>query len=188
MNTYEEGVLKEKQIIVDGPTLMNQKAFYDAVISKASVWIPKMKPADFETIMRKKYENRAQSEDYDEEASDDFVFIKHFDQYLKKERAFTDKINLLEYRRPYFNMTKKYLEFNLNSFEDFLVDKNVKYGSRADLVLKIRTIMNAEKKKGKVNGKSCVSWRIKNYQLDKEDLVVDGEATEVEVKEITDGS
>ena len=48
--------------------------------------------------------------------------------------------------------------------------------------------MNAEKKKGKVNGKSCVSWRIKNYQLAKEDLVIDGEATEVEVKEITDGS
>ena len=80
------------------------------------------------------------------------------------------------------------MDFDLDSFEDFLVEKKVKYGDRPDLVLKIRTIMNAEKKKGKVNGKSCVSWRIKNYQLDKEDLVVDGEATEVEVKEITDGS
>ena len=165
---------------------MNQKAFYDAVISKASFWIPKMKASDFEVVMRKKYENRLQSKDYDEEASDDFVFIKHFDQYIKKEQAFTDRTNLLEYKRPYFNMIKKYLDFDLDSFEDFLVEKKVKYGDRPDLVLKIRTILNAKKKHGKINGKSCVSWRIQNYQLAKEDLVIDGEATEV--KEITDGS
>jgi hypothetical protein len=186
VNTHVEGVLKEKQIIVDGPTLMNQKAFYDAVISKASFWIPKMKASDFEVVMRKKYENRLQSEEYDKEASDDFVFIKYFDQYIKKEQAFTDRTNLLEYKRPYFNMIKKYLDFDLDSFEDFLVEKKVKYGDRPDLVLKIRTILNAKKKHGKINGKSCVSWRIQNYQLAKEDLVIDGEATEV--KEITDGS
>ena len=187
VNTFIDGVSEEKEIIVDGPTLMNQKAFYDAVISKASVWIPKMKPGDFETIMRKKYENRTQSKNYVEEANEDLVFVKYFTQYIKKEQAFTDKVNLLEYRRPHFDMTKKSLEFNLDSFEDFLVDKKVKI-KRVDLVMKLQKILNAEKNRGKINGKSCVSWRIKNYQLAKEDLVIDGEATEVEVKEITDGS
>ena len=70
-----------------------------------------MKPGDFETIMRKKYENRTQSKNYVEEANEDLVFVKYFTQYIKKEQAFTDKVNLLEYRRPHFDMTKKSLEF-----------------------------------------------------------------------------
>ena len=187
VNAFVDGILEEKEIIVDGPTLMNQKAFYDAVIIQASVWIPKMKPADFETIMRKKYENRIQSKNYVEEANEDLVFVKHFTQYIKKEQAFTDKINLLEYNRPHFDMTKKSLDFNLDSFEDFLEEKKVKI-KRVDLVMKVQRILNAKKNHGKINNKSCVSWKIKNYQLAKEDLVIDGEATEVEVKEITDGS
>jgi hypothetical protein len=161
---------------------MNQKLFYDEVIKQASVWIPKMKPADFEIIMRKKYENRTQSEDYDEEASEDFVFIKYFSQYINKERAFTDKINLLEYKRPHFDMAKKSLEFNLDSFEDFLVEKRIKI-KRADLVLDIKKILKAKKKHGKINGKSCVSWRIKDYEIDKSNLVIDGEYEEVEETE-----
>lgn len=186
INAFVNGVLEEKKIRVDGPTLMNQKLFYDEVIKQASVWIPKMKPADFEIIMRKKYENRTQSEDYDEEASEDFVFIKHFSQYINKEQAFTDKTNLLEYKRPHFDMTKKSLEFNLDSFEDFLVEKRIKI-KRADLVLDIKKILKAKKKHGKVKGKSCVSWRIKNYEIDKSDLVIDGEYEEVkETERITD--
>ncbi len=56
--------------------------------------------------------------------------------------------------------------------------------------MKIQKILNAERKRGKINNKSCVFWRIKNYQLanPSKDLVIDGEATEIEVKEITDGS
>ena len=182
INAFVNGVLEEKKIRVDGPTLMNQKLFYDEVIKQSSVWIPKMKPADFEIIMRKKYENRTQSEDYDEEASEDFVFIKYFSQYINKERAFTDKINLLEYKRPHFDMAKKSLEFNLDSFEDFLVEKRIKI-KRADLVLDIKKILKAKKKHGKVNGKSCVSWRIKDYEIDKSNLVIDGEYEEVEETE-----
>ncbi len=134
---------------------MNQKAFYDAVISKASVWIPKMKAADFETIMRKKFENRTQSKDYVEEANEDLVFIKYFSQYIKKEQAFTDKINLLEYKRPHFDLTKKFLEFNLDSFEDFLNGKRIKI-KRVDLVMKIQKILKAKKNRGKINGKRLV--------------------------------
>ena len=31
---------------------MKTKAFYDAVISKAQVWLPKMKPVEFEKTMK----------------------------------------------------------------------------------------------------------------------------------------
>ena len=186
INAFVDGLLKEKEIRVDGPTLMNQKLFYDAVIIQASVWIPKMKPTDFETIMRKKYENRTQSENYDEDSNEDLVFIKYFSQYVKNQSAFTDKINLLQYKRPHFDITKKSLEFNLGAFEDFLVEKRVNY-KRVDLVMNIQRILKAKKYRGKVKNKSCVSWRIENYDLAKEDLVIDGEYEEIKEK-VTDGS
>jgi len=186
INAFVDGLLKEKEIRVDGPTLMNQKTFYDAIIIQASVWIPKMKPTDFETIMRKKYENRTQSENYDEDSNEDLVFIKYFSQYIKNQSAFTDKINLLQYKRPHFDITKKSLEFNLGAFEDFLVEKRVNY-KRVDLVMNIQKILKAKKYRGKVKNKSCVSWRIENYDLAKEDLIIDGEYEETKEK-VTDGS
>ena len=64
VNAVVQGQPVEKIITVDGPTLRNKKLFYDAVISKASVWIPEMKPADFEEIMRRKYAARDKSKDY----------------------------------------------------------------------------------------------------------------------------
>ena len=186
INAFVDGLLKEKEIRVDGPTLMNQKSFYDAVIIQASVWIPKMKPTDFETIMRKKYENRTQSEHYDEDSNEDLVFIKYFSQYIKNQSAFTDKINLLQYKRPHFDVTKQSLEFNLGAFEDFLVEKRVNY-KRVDLVMNIQKILKAKKYRGKIKNKSCVSWRIENYDLAKEDLIIDGEYEEIKEK-VTDGS
>mgnify|MGYP003651169870 FL=1 len=185
INAFVDGLLKEKEIRVDGPTLMNQKTFYDAIIIQASVWIPKMKPTDFETIMRKKYENRTQSENYDEDSNEDLVFIKYFSQYIKNQSAFTDKINLLQYKRPHFDITKKSLEFNLGAFEDFLVEKRVNY-KRVDLVMNIQKILKAKKYRGKVKNKSCVSWRIENYDLAKEDLVIDGEYEELKEKVTND--
>jgi len=188
VNAFVDGVLDEKKITVDGPTLMNQKAFYDAVITKASVWVPRMKPSDFETIMRKKYENRTQSEDRDEEADEDLVFIKYFSQYIKKEQAFSDKTNLLVYKRPHFDMIRSSLEFNLNSFEDFLVERKINI-KRVDLVMKVQDVLKASKHRGKVNNKSCVSWRIENYKVEKDDLVIDGDYEEVKDSErIIDGT
>ena len=138
--------------------------------------------------MRHKFNNRTQSEDYVEEANEDLVFIKYFTQYIKKEKAFSDKINLLEYKRPHFNMTKKSLEFNLDSFEDFLVEKRVKI-KRVDLVMNIQKILKAKKYHGKVKKRSCVSWRIEEYDLAKEDLVIDGEYEETkETERITNGT
>ena len=178
-----EGKVIKKEIIIDGPTLMNQKLFYDAVMSQASVWIPKMKVADFETIMMQKFESRTKSIHYVEEANKDLVFKKHFNHYIKQENAYSEKINLLEYKRPFFDMDKKSLEFNLDAFEDFLTDKRIKI-ARVDLVMLVQRVLKAIKNRGKVKVKenqykSCVSWKIDNYHIDLEDLIVEGEYKEV---------
>ena len=55
--------------------------------------------------------------------------------------------------------------------------------TRVDLVLKLQKVLKAKKNRGKYLEKSCVSWRIKNADIDKDDMIVEGEA-----KEITDGS
>ena len=55
---------------------------------------------------------------------------------------------------------------------------------RVDLVIKIQQILGAQKIRGKVEGKSFVRWRILDYQIPQESLIVEGEATEV--KEISD--
>ena len=192
VNTVAEGKPQIIEIRVDGPTLMNQKLFYDAVISKASVWIPKMPPRDFEEIMRKKYENKIKSKEYVEEANEDLVFKKRFLQYIEARGLEVDKTNLLEYKRPYTDTTKNSLEFILTDFEDFLEDKKIKI-KRVDLVMDVQKILKAKKYNGKVKvgekWKSCPSWRVENFNVKNKDLIFEGEVAEVkDTKEITDGS
>jgi hypothetical protein len=178
VNAMVNDQLVEKEILVDGPTLMKQQLFYDQVISQASVWIPKMKPSDFEIIMRKKYEVRTQSKDYVEEANKDLIFIKHFKNYIRQVKAFTDKKELANYQLPYYNPNTTALEFNLDAFEDYLESKKVNI-ERVDLVLKLQRILKARKNRGKWKGKSCVSWRIENAEIAKEDMILEGEFKEV---------
>ena len=78
-------------------------------------------------------------------------------------------------------MKKKYIEFNLNDFEDYLEEKKINM-ARVDLVLKVQKILKASKVKGKINDKSCVRWRIQKYDVPKEDLIIEGEAVEVKEK------
>ena len=146
-------------------------------MKQAQIWLPKMKKDTFDNIMKKKFDARTQSDEYVSEAAQDMVFIKYFEQYIHKEQAYTDSSSLLEYKRPHFNFDKNYLEFNLNSFEDFLVEKRVGT-ERVDLVLNIQRILKAKKVKGKIKGKSCVRWRISEYDIPREDLIIEGEATE----------
>ena len=55
--------------------------------------------------------------------------------------------------------------------------------------MKVQRILKAKKNHGKVGEKSCVSWRIKDYDIDKNDLVIDGEYEDVpETERITDES
>ena len=72
----------------------------------------------------------------------------------------------------------------MNNFEDYLSDIKRINLERVDLVMKIQRILQARKIKGKVEDKSCVRWRITNYNIPQESLIIEGEA--VEVKEITD--
>ena len=62
-----------------------------------------MKPADFEEIMRRKYEAREKSNNYVEEAEEDLRFIKHFKNYISEEKAYTKK-ELAYFGLPYYNM------------------------------------------------------------------------------------
>jgi hypothetical protein len=75
---------------------------------------------------------------------------------------------------PYFNQKKNFLEFNLNNFEDYLHSQKINM-ERVDLVLKMQTILNAKKHRGKYLGKSCVSWKIESPDLIAEDIVIEGE-------------
>ena len=103
VNAVVQGEPVEKEIIVDGPTLMNQKLFYDAVIKQSSVWIPKMKANDFEIVMRKKFESRTKSEDYVADSEEDQKFENHFDNFINLTIIFTDKKELAYYWIPFFN-------------------------------------------------------------------------------------
>ena len=85
------------------------------------------------------------------------------------------------------SMINKSLEFNLDAFEDFLTDKRIKI-ARVDLVMQVQRILKAEKNRGKVKIKekeyrSCVSWKIDDYEIDLDDLIIDGEYKEVIKKE-----
>ena len=85
---------------------------------------------------------------------------------------------------PFYDIKKEALEFNLDSFEDFLDSKRITI-KRVDLVRKVKRILKANKNKGKVNGKSCVSWKIDKWDLPREQITIEGEYKEGgEVKEI----
>ena len=179
------GETKKKIVNMDGPTLRNRKLFYNAIISKASVWLPEMKDKEFDDIMRLKFESRLISKDYVEEANEDLVFKKNFNNYIKETKAYTNKIELANYGFPYYNMKRAQLEFDLDNFEDYLHKQRINM-QRVDLVLNVQRILKAKKIKGKVNNKSCVSWRVFNYEIEKENLIIEGESQDIsEPKEIT---
>ena len=166
-----------KTIIVDGPTIMNQGKFYDAVVIQAQVWIPKMKALQFEEIMRVKFESRTKSIHYEEEADESYVFKKYFTNYIKLKKAHTDKKELANYGTPYFNQVSNELEFSLDQFESYLQEQRVTY-KRVDLVMKLQDVLNANKKNGKYKGKSLVSWVIDKPEIENEDLMIEGNFSE----------
>jgi len=172
-----EGESFTKIIRVSGPTLMNRKLFYDAVVTQAQVWIPRMKADDFETVMRMKFETRKKAENSVEDSDEALVFVKHFTNYIKQEKAFTDKKELAHYGLPWFNKPDNHLEFNLDKFEDYLQSQKVNL-KRVDLVLNIQDILKAKKIRGHYKEESLVSWRINKPELENEDIVLEGDFTE----------
>ena len=79
---------------------------------------------------------------------------------------------------PYFSQEKSTLEFNLDKFEDYLHKQKVNL-PRVDLVIKVQKVLKAKKNHGKFGSKSCVSWKILDQEVDKDDLIVDGEYKEL---------
>tara|TARA_R100001086_G_scaffold177303_1_gene97923 strand:- start:314 stop:742 length:429 start_codon:yes stop_codon:yes gene_type:complete len=137
-----------------------------------------MKASDFEEIMRRKYEAREKSDKYVEEAEENLKFVKHFKNYISIEKAYTNKKELALFGLPHYNMRKKYLEFNLDKFEDYLQKQRINL-DRVDLAMKCQDILKAVKKHGKYGAKSCVFWRLYNQEMDKDDLIIEGEYQEV---------
>jgi hypothetical protein len=175
---------KKVDIIVDGPTLMKPSAFYDEVMRQAAVWVPKMKPVDFEKIMRKKFDLRTKSNDYVEESSEDLRFVKYFRAYVKRTKAFTDKKQLYVYKLPYYEHKDSSIYFNLDQFEDYLESQKINI-KRVDLVLKIQRILKGKKINGKYKDNSCVYWKIEKPKIDEEDIMIEGEIILEEKEQIT---
>jgi hypothetical protein len=76
---------------------------------------------------------------------------------------------------PYLNQLADELEFNLDSFEDYLQGQKVNY-KRVDLVMKIQDILKARKKHGTHQNKSLVSWVIEEPDIENEDIILEGKS------------
>ena len=193
----KDGEVQEVKVLVDGPTLLKANLFYDEVIRKAQVWLPKMKPVDYEKIMKIKFDQRKKADlnDYiaDEDASEDKKFIKHFMQYLVRDRAYLDKKELFEYKLPFYDKNLNQLHFNIDKFEDYLESKKINI-KRVDLIRKIKDVFKGRKLNGKYKGESCISWVIENpsnwVNLETEEIIMEAEDAEIveEVKQITNES
>ena len=176
---------------MDGPTLRDMKKFYDEVIKQAQIWIPRTKAMDFETIVKNKFEERIKSKDYIEGNAIAEEFKTYFDKYVFKKQASTDPKQLLNFQMPVFNINKSQMDFNLIHFEDWLREQRYNFGDRHDLKKSIQDYLQGKSVNGKIKDedgewKSCVHWRIPNYEIkDKNVLTIDGETVEQqEIKEI----
>ena len=125
--------------------------------------------------MRMNFESRTKSKDYVDEANNNLVFKKYFTNYIKLSKAYTDKKELANYNMPYLNELADELEFNLDSFEDYLQVQKVNY-KRVDLVMKIQDILKARKKHGTHQNKSLVSWVIEEPDIENEDIILEGKS------------
>ena len=163
---------------------MKKKIFYDEVMRQAAVFLPFMKETDFDKMMLAKFQARTKSQDYDPESSEDVRFIGWFESFIDKFKAYTDKKELADFNMPYFNMKNSSLEFNLNKFDEFLTEKRVTL-ARVDLVLKCKRILRAKRYRGKYKEESCPSYKIDNYNIKKDNLIIEGEAQEIKERIIT---
>lgn len=180
--TIEEDKKIEKTVTVKGPDLMKKNIFYDEVMRQVAVFLPYMKELDFIEMMKAKFEARSKATDYDPESSEDIRFIGWFNLFIDKHKAYTDKKELVDFNLPYFNQKNDSLEFNLNKFDEFLAEKRINL-ARVDLVLKCKKVLKAKKYRGKYKNRSCTSYKIDNYNISKDNLIIEGQAQEIEEKE-----
>jgi hypothetical protein len=175
----------ESLVKMDGPTLRDMRKFYDKVIEQAQIWIPRMKAADFETIVKNKFEERIKSKDYIEGNAIAEEFRTYLDKYISKKQASTDPKQLLDFNMPVFDLKKSYLDFNLIHFEDFLRTEKYNFGDRNDLKKSIQDYAGGKKINGKIKDegghwRSCVHWRVFNYKINQKDLIIEGQVVKQE--------
>ena len=187
----KNGQAIQSLVKMDGPTLRDMKKFYDEVITQAQIWVPKMKPIDFETIVKNKFEERIRAKEYIEGDAQAEVFKKHFDKYLQKKLISDKPTQLLNFNMPTYHLKKQNLDFKLAHFEDYLEEIRFKYGDRNDLKKSIKDYLNGTQVNGKIKDednqyKSCVYWRVPRYKIqDPKILIIEGETIEnKEVKQI----
>jgi hypothetical protein len=189
-----DGETKEIKVLVDGPTLMKANLFYDEVIRKAQVWLPRMKPADYEKIMKIKFDQRRKTEleDYifEEDATEDTKFIKHFIKFLSRDKVYVNKQELADHQLCYYEKNLDQLHININRYEDYLEEKRINI-KRVDLIKRFKDIFKAKKVNGKYKGKSCVSWVIQNpsnwVDIKAEGILLEAEDAEIitDVRQLT---
>ena len=189
-----DGETKEIKVLVDGPTLMKANLFYDEVIRKAQVWLPRMKPADYEKIMKIKFDQRRKTEleDYifEEDATEDTKFIKHFIKFLSRDKVYVNKQELADHQLCYYEKNLDQLHININRYEDYLEEKRINI-KRVDLIKRFKYIFKAKKVNGKYKGKSCVSWVIQNpsnwVDIKAEGILLEAEDAEIitDVRQLT---
>ena len=75
-------------------------------------------------------------------------------------------------------------KFKLNKFDEFLAEKRITL-ARVDLVLKCKRILRAKRYRGKYKEQSCTSYKIDNYNINKDHLIIEGEAQEIDERTIT---
>ena len=145
-----------------------------------------MKAADFETIVKNKFEERIKSKNYLEGDASAEEFRTYLDKYIVRKQASTDPKQLLYFNMPTYHLKKSHLDFNLVHFEDFLRTEKYNFGDRNDLKKSIQDYTGGTEIKGKIkdeegNWRSCVHWRVFNYKLkDQKALIIEGQVVKQE--------
>jgi hypothetical protein len=116
---------------------MKANLFYDEVIRKAQVWLPRMKPADYEKIMKIKFDQRRKTElenyIFEEDATEDTKVIKHFIKFLSRDKVYVNKQELADHQLCYYEKNLDQLHININRYEDYLEEKRINI-KRVDLI------------------------------------------------------
>ena len=148
-----------------------------------------MKVNEFNALMSEVYKTR-NVEEADEEADENQDIRDWLDSFVNATAAYTERANLLQ-GVCYYDMETKELQFRMDLFIKFLRAQRITL-SRPKLISRLKRILKAQRKKSTITvgeGKEkketrLTVWRIPNYNVNEENLVIEGTAEE-DVKRVT---
>ena len=181
IDVQPDDLQKDKiRVELEAHQLRKKDKFYDAVLDRAGVWLPDMKTNEFNTLMSEVYKTR-NIEEAETEADEDQDIRDWFESFVSATAAYTERANLLQ-GVCYYNMETKELEFRLDLFIKYLRVQRVTI-SRPKLISRLKRILKASKKHATItiSGKEnrLTVWRIPNYTVPEDKLVIEGTAEEV---------